>query len=41
VRLPADEADKALIEVMRLGLLSGAVSEVDVRASAKIFVKER
>jgi len=41
VRLPADDADAALDRIIREGMLMQPLSEIDARAGAKIFVKER
>jgi len=41
LRLPADEAARALVDAIRTDLLSGTIAEVDMRAGSKIFVKER
>jgi|GEM_PF-4205392 len=41
VRLPADDADAALDKIIWEGLLMQPLSEIDARAGAKIFVRER
>jgi hypothetical protein len=41
IRLPADDADKALDRVVRQGWLLEPILEIDIRAGTKIFVKER